>query len=101
MCESIERDSSPKYWFGLVRNIHTGKVIFRYLFPDRLYADGIKLCMAYGLPIGDAFGTHVEVWLCAERGCVRFYPADVASINDACIHLGIAGMLIKESVTKT
>jgi hypothetical protein len=61
-------------WIGLVRQEDTGEVIFRFDFPDEEYADGMKLCVAYGKPIGSAFNTTVEIWICTPTACIRWFP---------------------------
>jgi hypothetical protein len=61
-------------WFGMVRKEDTGEVLFRYLFEESAYADGLKLCQAYGKPLGSAFNTNVEIWLCTPTACIRWYP---------------------------
>jgi hypothetical protein len=61
-------------WFGLVRDAETGRVLFKYEFPDEGYADGIKLVVAWGKPVGTAFGTNVEIYFCGPTAWLLWYP---------------------------
>jgi hypothetical protein len=72
--KGIDEAERKVSWFGLIRDDATGRVVFRYLFPDSHFADGIKMITAWGKPVGTMFGTSVEVWICGPTACVQWYP---------------------------
>jgi hypothetical protein len=66
------------HWMGLVLSVaQPGKpqrVEFVHDLGEGSFFEGIELVKAYGKPVGDAFGTHAEIWACSPTLCLRWYP---------------------------